>query len=301
MEKNEFKNCINAISPDVHLKTRLKAKVLSAAEKPHKGQKKLFVPAVSAVLCVAVFALCITNLPAKDALTTSPGKAESTAGTSTATGWGGVMLAYAADGEGETQYLELGVTVPLSYKMKVTDLRGLSEKERDAVIEKESREYKAEIDALLYYGGYDVMENVLICRTVSNQYTLDIDDPASVENIHLTCTEYGLLGYPDFRNSVETANAFLTGTDLTIPGDVYAQIMELEAAGESHFGIDWRTSGEMDEAIDADPDKPLSSYSDTLTFTVNFKDGTVAQSVVELTFDDDGNLTATCVESGLHQ
>lgn len=301
MEKNEFKNCINAISPDVHLKTRLKAKVLSAGEKPRKGRKKVFVFAVSAVLCVAVFSLCITNLPVKDTLPTLPGTAESTAGTSTATGWGGVMLAYAADGEVQAQYLKLGVTVPLSYKMKITDLRGLSEEERDAVIEKESREYKTELDALLYYGGYDVMENVLICRTVSNKYTLDIDDPSSVEIIHLTCSEYGILGYPDFRDGVETANAFVSGTDLTISGDVYAQIMELEAAGKSHFGIDWRASGEMDEAIDADPDKPLSSYGDTLTFTVYFKDGTVAKSVIKLTFDDDGNLTATCVESGLQQ
>ena len=300
MEKNEFKNSLDAIVPDAHLKTRLKAKVLCGNKKAHRNRIKIFVPAVSAVMCVAVFALCITNLPAKDTLSTLPGKAESTASDSTATGWGGVLLAYAADGDVETQYLELGVTVPLSYKMTVTDLRGLSEEERDRVVEKGERRYKKEMEdssgARVYYGGYQVMKNVVICRVVCNEYVLDIDYPESVESIHLSCTKYGLLGYPDWRDEAESS--FVSGTDLTIPGDVYAQLIQLD---RGHFGIDWRASGEMDEAIDADPDKPLSSYSDTLAFTVHFKDGTTAQSVIELTFDDEGNLTATCVESGLHQ
>ena len=59
MNKNEFRNCIDdAVQADPYLQPRLAEKVL--AQRP-KRKTRVLIPVLSAVLCVAVLAFCLTR------------------------------------------------------------------------------------------------------------------------------------------------------------------------------------------------------------------------------------------------
>ena len=79
-----------------------------------------------------------------------------------------------------------------------------------------------------------------------------------------------------------------------IPGATYYEIME----NASTLQIMWNPSDEMYTEISENPGISISDYGDTLIFTVNYTDGTSASSIVELTFDNDGNMSAEYLGSG---
>ena len=75
------------------------------------------------------------------------------------------------------------------------------------------------------------------------------------------------------------------GNDITITGEDF----DFE---ESSFY--WDHTEEMEKAFDENINTPFSTFNDTITFMVEYNDGSKAIGVVDLVFDDSGNATAVC-------
>ena len=75
------------------------------------------------------------------------------------------------------------------------------------------------------------------------------------------------------------------GNDFTIPAEEY------NFDGGSFY---WDFTEELKKAFDENINTPFSTFNDTITFTVEYTDGSKAIGVVDLVFDDDGNASAVC-------
>ena len=296
MNKNEFRNCIDdAVQADPYLQPRLAEKVL--AQWP-KRKTRVLIPVLSAVLCVAVLAFCLTRYTGLG-LNSRTGRSHTDADTGTVLD-SGTMTVYASNGENNKKELVLGTQTPLFYNVMVVDLRGLDDKTMDEKIEAAGDRVSEAIDrvdpdkrAWIRHSS-QLFENCYVIITQLNAFDIQPDTEKTVESIRLQCSEYGQLDYCDSREGVELTDRFPKGKDLVIPGATYYEIME----NASTLQIMWNPSDEMYTEISENPGISISDYGDTLIFTVNYTDGTSASSIVELTFDNDGNMSAEYLGSG---
>ena len=63
---------------------------------------------------------------------------------------------------------------------------------------------------------------------------------------------------------------------------------------ENGLCISWDYTNALLEELDKDPSMPLSVFSDAVTFTVKFLDGTVQESRVQIAIREDGQIF-TCL------
>ena len=75
------------------------------------------------------------------------------------------------------------------------------------------------------------------------------------------------------------------GNDITINGADF----DFEKSG-----FYWDHTIELEKAFEENINTPYSTFNDTITFTIEYNDGSKAIGVVELVFDDSGNATAVC-------
>ena len=217
---------------------------------------------------------------------------------------GGVLIAYANDeGVRETKPLELGAKTPLEYSLEVIDTRGWSEKEiQDKLNElrKTNMKYADSInidgaDTIRF--GTELKDNVIIRKAIVNTFSIKAD-PSQVKSVRLqNKTDYWKLVYHDLREDVELQDSFIKGNDLFINSDDFEAMMIAckNINGRDYFEINLDHDMPLCDAIDKNPDIDLSTFDDTLTFTVEYKDGTKAVSVINIGLDKDGNLIAQAI------
>lgn len=259
--------------------------------------EKILVPALSAALCVTVLAFCLVRFTGGTGSLTENISAPPASGEILDYG---TMTVYASSGENTRKQLVLGTSIPLLYNISVVDLRGLDDKTAD---EKMEAAQSSAANALndgqgnqsQIRQGSQLLESCYVLVSQINAFDIQPDAEKTVASIRLQCGGYGQLDYCDYRESVALENRFPKGRDLSISGQVYYEIME----NSYSLQIMWNPSSEMYTEIESDPVVSLANYSDTLVFTVNYTDGTSARSVVELTFDDAGNMSAEFLGSAL--
>ena len=76
----------------------------------------------------------------------------------------------------------------------------------------------------------------------------------------------------------------------SLSGDRFRRCMELEKNNDARFRINWKMSEAFYELFDENPDIDLTKIKDTLTFEVVFNDDSVSKSVVDISFDKNGNM-----------
>lgn len=207
-----------------------------------------------------------------------------------------VMVAYAEDGETKEKVLELGVNTPIKYNLEIYDIRNKSEKEIEKLkdeLRSSNLQIKEEnLDTLSVITGTESLDNIILRKMIYNSFVLDIKDPTTVKSINLkTNTEFWYLNYFDQRDDVTLENAFPKGKDLTIDGETYAELLEaLKEHGYEGFYINLEHDMNLCSAIDKNPEIDLSNFNDTLTFTVEYKDGTVEQAKIDISLNQNGAL-----------
>lgn len=70
----------------------------------------------------------------------------------------------------------------------------------------------------------------------------------------------------------------------------------MEHHWENGLRINWKYSNAVLNILDEDPTTPLSTFSDTVVFTVNFVDGTTQECAVRILVQDDGEVIACLQE-----
>ncbi|MBE6776100.1 MAG: hypothetical protein E7543_07920 [Ruminococcaceae bacterium] len=295
MNKEDIKNAIDLIDPDLYMETRLKAK--SIPKKPHsRAFGKAMAGAVA--LCVAFALMFGFNLPLQTDNPVTQGQTESSQQSIKQIS-PFIMVAGAAERElaaEEHKTLKLNETFPFAYKLSVIDVRGMSESEKQAKLMQMSREFEdtvinsssAEYEMAqgCIRGGF---ENIIFTEVIYNKFVLDLKDKESIKSINVkNSSKWGYVEYLSsmpFEESEEMAIPH--GTDITVSGDEY---------DSDRDGFLWRNSHNLDNAINDNPDIPLSTFKDTITFTVEYTDGTKEIGVIDVTFDDEGNGAFTLKE-----
>ena len=298
MKKDDFKKSIDNINPDAYMGNRLKAKITTNTV-PVKRNRQVTLSIVSFCLAFAIiFGVGFISQPQ------TPAPQQNTTENTilqNKTVNAFIMVASAANSEStETatvnKTLELNEEYPYEVYLKVRDIRGLSdaetfeiENELDDVFNKYCAEKKFDTGK----AELCVKENIIMTICTFNEFKLDLDDTENIKSINVKNTsKYGQMVY---NTNKPTFNAPEHGNYINIG---WEHGNNLSANGED-FDFEkssfyWRHTEEMEKAFEENINTPYSTFNDTITFTIEYNDGSKAIGVVELVFDDSGNATAVC-------
>lgn len=195
-----------------------------------------------------------------------------------------VMMLCASSGSNRLTPVQADLKTPY-LEVRVKDLAGLNEDERTALWEAE-RKYAA--DAVAGAKGYNefviTREDGMVTNISVGKFLLHLEDYREAESIHISTGEIGEFWQIPPLIDEET------GTE--VPGEYYLnerQIM-IKYSADIPGGISmvWVLRQDKISDLCLNPSTPLSTLHDTITITVNFKDGTEQVIVIELEFDDSG-------------
>lgn len=300
MKKDDFKKSIDNINPDAYMGNRLKAKITTNTM-PLKRNRQITLSIVSFCLAFAIIFGVVFLVPQPDENTTKQPSTTGNIVTQNKKVNPFIMVASAANTENtETatinKTLELNEEYPYEVYLKVRDVRGLSdaetskiENELDDVFNKYCAEKKFDTGkAELCVSG-----NIIMTVCTFNGFKLDLEDTENIKSINVKNTsKYGQMVYdtnkPTF-NAPEHGNfiniGWEHGNNLSANGE------DFDFEKSSFY---WSHTEELEKAFEENINTPYSTFNDTITFTVEYNDGSKAIGVVDLVFDDIGNATAVC-------
>ena len=304
MKKDDFKKSIDNINPDAYMGNRLKAKIITNTV-PVKSYRKITVGVTALCLAFAIIFGVGFLVPQPDGNTTKQPITTGHIATQNKKVNPFIMVASAAGSEStETETatvsktLELNEEYPYEVYLKVRDIRGLSdaetskiENELDDVFNKYCAEKKFDTGS----AELCVKENIIMTICTFNEFKLDLEDTENIKSINVKNTsKYGQMVYYANRHFEEVVTNegnkinlnWKAGNDVTIDGSSF----DFE---EGSFY--WDHTDEMEKVFGENINTPFSTFNDTITFTVEYKDGSKAIGVVDLVFDDSGNATAVCI------
>ena len=298
MKKDDFKKSIDNINPDAYMGNRLKAKITTNTV-PVKRNRQVTLSIVSFCLAFAIiFGVGFISQPQTPA--PQQNTTENTIPQNKTVN-AFIMVASAANSEStETatvnKTLELNEEYPYEVYLKVRDIRGLSdaetfeiENELDDVFNKYCAEKKFDTGS----AELCVSENIIMTVCTFNEFKLDLDDTENIKSINVkNSSKYGQMVY---NTNKPTFNAPEHGNFINIG---WEHGNNLSANGED-FDFEkssfyWSHTEEMEKAFEENINTPYSTFNDTITFTIEYNDGSKAIGVVDLVFDDSGNATAVC-------
>lgn len=288
MKKEELKKSIDNINPDVYMGNRLKNKI-TAYNIPFKKNRQVTLSIVSFCLAFAIIFgigfLSASKVPVPQQNTTESTPAQNKRVNAF------IMIASVASSENtETaiinKTLELNEEYPYEVYLEVRNVKGLSDTEvlkienelddkfNKYCVEKEFDSGKAELC---------VGNNIVMTVCTFNEFKLDLEDAEKVKSINVKNTsKYGQMVYDNNKPTFEVSEH---GNDFTINGE------DFNFEGGCFY---WSHTEETEKAFEENINIPYSTFNDTITFTVEYNDGSKAIGVVDLVFNDSGNATAVC-------
>lgn len=289
MKKDDFKKSIDNINPDTCMGTRLKAKI-ATDNSPVKNRKPL-------ALTVTAFCLAFAIIFGVGFLSPSqtPAPQQNTIGNAVSnnkTVNPFIMVAGAANSESTeavipNKTLELNEEYPYEIFLRAKSTSELSEKEnQEFTIDLENFLKKNNIDKKSFNTSIlwdSVYKNITITQYTLNEFKLNLEGTKNIKSINVKNTsKYGEMVYNENKPVFDAPKH---GNDITINGEDF----DFEKNG-----FYWDHTIETEKAFEENINTPYSTFNDTITFTVEYNDGSKAIGVVDLVFDDDGNATAVC-------
>ncbi len=291
--KERYKNTFSQIRPS----DKSVERVIDMT-KNKKSRRIRFSPFIAAAACAAVIICSIIGGGAVSARinTVDPSTVtkSGTTGVLSKITDANVLIAYAGDESVKAKPLKLNVATPLKSNIIITDIKGKSEKEIEAIVEQNRNKVEADIEnADTATWSIERLDNILFSCVIYDYFAIKVDDPNTIESIEMKCnTDYWKFTYQN--SNEELSKRFTHGNDLKVDGEELVQIMN-KYESDGYFKVDLDHDVAFCNAVDKNPDIDLSTFDDTLTFTINYKDGTKAQSVININYDKDGNFSATAV------
>lgn len=280
MKKEDLKKSIDLIEPDPYMGTRLKTK-MSVQKASIVSFKKVGACCVAVAL---IFALLFGFNPSSANIPST--KDTSTAENSTTEdvvriGAPFIMIASAVD-ETAPESLKLNEAFPFACKISFIDTRGMSKAEKEKAfleLKNIANNFHSDIYETNRFTIRSGFDNIILTEQYLNYIKLNIKSFDSVKSINAkTSTKWGQI---EHISNIPKENPLpQRGNDITITAEDW---------DEESSGFYWRNTAEMSQAIDANPDVPLSSYSDTITITVEYTYGGKVISIIDVAFDDEGN------------
>ncbi len=228
-----------------------------------------------------------------------------------------LQIAYLSENGWNRRVMKEQIETQMRYKLSVIDTRGLTTTQREtlrqekvAQLEQELSEFYSEYSS----GGGGVnsaWDNALFVTLRGGSFQLDLNEEKEVESIRAECSsiygeaEFGIhsinlvgqkVAYQakwydgiEQRTEKETrhGNVFLHAMGVTLDGKTYDCIRQ-----NGEFYIRWKPSSKLYETLNDNPSRPLSEFSDQMTITVNYTDGSRDNHKIDIVFHDDGNIGA---------
>ena len=289
MKKDEFKKSIDNINPDAYMGSRLKAKITTAGV-PVKSRKSLALTITAFCLAFAIVFGAGFLFPTQKPSSMQYTSENAVSNNRTITAF--ITVASASNTESteaaiKSNTLELNVECPYAIFLRAQNTAELSDKE--------NQEFTLDLDDFLKKHGIDgdildtsmlvdsIYKDITLTQYTVNEFKLNLEDVENVKSINVKNTsKYGEMVYDENK---PVFDAPVHGNDITINGEDF----DFE-----EDGFYWDHTIEMEEAFYENINIPFSTFNDTITFTVEYTDGSKAIGVVELAFDDDGNATVVC-------
>lgn len=289
MKKDDFKKAINNINPDAYMDNRLKAKIFSVAVTAKKN--KQIVKSITA-FCLAfaiIFSIGILSPTPKPSSQQDP-IANTVRQNKIAKPF--IMIASAATTESteitaEHKVLELNKEYPYEVFLEVKDIRGLPNDE----ISKTVREMDDIFKRYCTENNFDTAkatvcstENIVLSQCSLNNFKLSFENTENIKTINVKNTsKYGHMAYivnnnPDFNMHKRGNNFTINGADFDFEEGCFY----------------WDHTEEMEKAYDKNINTAFSTFNDTITFTVEYTDGSRSIGIVDLVFDKNGSAVALC-------
>lgn len=201
--------------------------------------------------------------------------------------FGLIVASAAGDDSISFKQIEKGynVTIPYECKFLIERTKGMTDEQKKSVFDKlkSNNNFYFENADKPYYGEsvLSPTENSIYAIFSLDYFTFLIDDPESLDKIVISGS-----GYYSFSKHTENTctNGAETGSEVTILGSEYKH--------DNTVGINWTPPLEAIEAFENDNSLKISDITDELIFTAFFNDGTTEIIVVDITFDDNGIMSA---------
>ncbi len=235
-----------------------------------------------------------------------------------------LQVAYLSENGWDCSVMEQQTETQMRYKLSVVDTRGMTTTQRQALFlkmvakqEEELLEFIPEFYSGHTYGGGGVnngWDNALFETYRAGIFQLDIDEKKKVESFRAECSSiYGeaelclhsvsLVGQKVAYRAkwAGTEEQCMESTEKeTRHGNVYLHAMAIELDGATYdrvtadgvYHIRWKPSSKLYEALNDNPQKALSDFSDQMTITVKYTDGSFESHRLDIVFHDDGNIGA---------
>lgn len=288
MKKEELIKYIDNIQPDIYMKTRLKAKIIRS--KPSAIRPKKIISCITALCLVVslvvgagIYGRIMDDDEIENSDTTSNRLLPDIMGAF-------IVVASAADrNKGETAVtppLEVDKAYPYGVYFKVSDVRTMSEKQKENLLQEMNEElnvYAGKDNFVFGRSSIVATDTVYMVICSVNEFRFDIQQDKTIKSINVkNASPFGQMVYssgkPDF-------SAPLCGADITVSGEDF---------DPTTSGFYWDYTDELVGALEENPDIPFSAFNDVITFTVEFADGSESVGTVELNFDTYGNAAAVC-------
>lgn len=302
---------MDSIQPSPYLKSRLEAK-LSTTHK-RKSFSKGLVAGIASVVCIAIVGttMGVTSITLKTN-TIAPKDTTTSLSSPCKAAPGFAMIAYADENDNVVKSDFLSTKSPIKYNIKVVDTRNMNEKEIQKEIDSIENNFEfGEIpegtssakwgvesldNALLAQLEYDYFDLDLPEETVSNVKTISVSNSSKLAEVVVKCTDVYYDSQGNYIREKDSANgeklfhqAFQQGNNIVLDGERYIKARNLDL----NFEIHWQPAQPLYDSINDNPQFDLSTIADTLTFEVEFKDGSISRSVIDINFDSDGYMFAT--------
>lgn len=320
--KNKYQETFSAIRPSDEAIER----VMNMTNNENKKRIKI-APIVAMVACLAIF---VTGLFAGGVFKQEPNVIDKTPvvtekeKTDFKDRTGFVMVAYADEME-ELEIVEdinnLEPSTPFICQIGAVDIKGKSQKETDEIVQ-EIRDKYQYVEGEYEIGkvhfcmstNTDIYNDAVIYEAYCGNFNFDIDAETvkNVKEIRVTNNnkEYGCVVITandvwynddltlkndgiDYNKSVYLSNAY--DKFVALSGERYKKCYELgEDFGgiKAYFGVSWTINDGLYKALNENPNFDLSQIKDTITFEVEFNDGTISKSVIDIAFSKDGKMHA---------
>lgn len=305
--KNEYKRIFDKVEPKAELENRV-LDLDKANKRITFAPRKVAALVLAAALMIAgstfgVYQLSIKPIEPKAIISTTE-KVLDTNNRFT-------IVAYAQDNENSVKTLSKELSTQLEYQIIREDISGKSEEEIEQIKEEIKQKYndgQQEQSYNTFRRQIQRLDHALIGRMAIDYFDINVDKPEEVKKVSVSNeSDYGELCihaidevFDDDGNVVvdsprDFANEFIRGRNVSLSGERFEKCKRLEAIeanGEGNlFSVNWEMSDALWQAIDKNIDMDLSTISDVVTFTVEYKDGSEASSKVQINFSKEGKMS----------
>lgn len=263
--------------------------VIQRASAHKAARKRNIITLTAAFLCVCGIGIAaiMAHSPSKpDTLQVQSTTGSSTNGETVIATSRVSMLRFLSSGT-ESVEMEKDVKMPYEMELRVKDLTGLTKDEAEDLCAEEQQyaqdvisKYKEDLSSwsIGQYKG----DSSVITTICAGAISIQLDDPKLVENIHITADGDGQLGH--IRGEYLLEENFR---------EYYMDYWDvLLSYYDGGIGMIWHLSSLNFHELCNDSTIPLSSFRDTITVTVNFKDGTQDIHVIDIMVEDSGKIYA---------